>query len=133
MATITPASGYVDPKSAFIIGVLAGSICWYFSVLIKQTFNIDDSLDVFAVHGIGGMLGTLMVGFLAVESIGGTAGSMEQVKIQITGIVAVAALSIVGTYIIVKIVQAIIGLRVSGKEAQDGLDITTHGERGYHL
>ncbi len=133
LATITPASGFVDPKSAFIIGLLAGSICWYFSVLIKQTFNIDDSLDVFAVHGVGGMLGTLMVGFLANESIGGTAGSWEQAKIQITGIVAVAALSIVGTYIIVKIVQAIIGLRVSGKEAQDGLDITTHGERGYHL
>ena len=133
LATITPASGFVDPKSAFIIGLLAGSICWYFSVLIKQTFNIDDSLDVFAVHGVGGMLGTLMVGFLASESIGGTAGSWEQAKVQITGILAVAALSIVGTYIIVKIVQAMIGLRVSGKEAQDGLDITTHGERGYHL
>ena len=133
LATITPASGYVDPKSAFIIGVLAGSICWYFSVLIKQTFNIDDSLDVFAVHGIGGMLGTLMVGFLANESIGGTAGSMEQAKIQITGIVAVAALSIVATYIIVKITDSILGLRVSSKEAQEGLDITTHGERGYHL
>ena len=133
LATITPASGFVDPKSAFIIGLLAGSICWYFSVLIKQTFNIDDSLDVFAVHGIGGMLGTLMVGFLANESIGGTAGSWEQAKVQITGIVAVAALSIVATYIIVKIVQATIGLRVSSKEAQEGLDITTHGERGYHL
>ena len=133
LATITPASGFVDPKSAFIIGLLAGSICWYFSGLVKQTFNIDDSLDVFAVHGIGGMLGTLMVGFLASESIGGTAGSWEQAKVQITGILAVAALSIVGTYIIVKIVQALIGLRVSGKEAQDGLDITTHGERGYHL
>ena len=133
LATITPASGFVDPKSAFIIGLLAGSICWYFSVLIKQTFNIDDSLDVFAVHGVGGMLGTLMVGFLASESIGGTAGSWEQAKVQITGILAVAALSIVGTYIIVKIVQAMIGLRVSGKEAEDGLDITTHGERGYHL
>jgi Amt family ammonium transporter len=133
LATITPASGFVDPKSAFIIGVLAGSICWYFSVLIKQTFNIDDSLDVFAVHGVGGMLGTLMVGFLANEAIGGTAGGWEQAKVQITGIVAVAALSIVATYIVVKIVEALIGLRVSHKDAQEGLDITTHGERGYHL
>ena len=133
LATITPASGYVDPKSAFIIGVLAGSICWYCSVLIKQTFNIDDSLDVFAVHGVGGMLGTIMVGFLANESIGGTAGSWAQAKIQITGVVAVAVLSIVATYIIVKIVQAMIGLRVSNKDAQEGLDITSHGERGYHL
>ena len=133
LATITPASGFVDPKSAFIIGVLAGSICWYFSVLIKQTFNIDDSLDVFAVHGVGGMLGIILVGFLANEAIGGTAGSWAQAKVQITGVIAVAALSIVATYIIVKIVQAVIGLRVSSKEAQDGLDITTHGERGYHL
>ena len=133
LATITPASGYVDPKSAFIIGVLAGSICWYCSVLIKQTFNIDDSLDVFAVHGVGGMLGIVLVGFLANEAIGGTAGSWAQTKVQITGVIAVAALSIVATYIIVKIVQAVIGLRVSSKEAQDGLDITTHGERGYHL
>ena len=133
LATITPASGYVDPKSAFIIGVLAGSICWYCSVLIKQTFNIDDSLDVFAVHGVGGMLGIILVGFLANEAIGGTAGSWAQAKVQITGVIAVAALSIVATYIIVKIVQAVIGLRVSSKEAQDGLDITTHGERGYHL
>ena len=133
LATITPASGFVDPKSAFIIGVAAGSVCYYFSVLIKQTFNIDDSLDVFAVHGVGGMLGTIMVGFLANEAIGGTAGSWAQAKIQITGVVTVAVLSIVATYIIVKIVQAMIGLRVSNKDAQEGLDITSHGERGYHL
>ena len=133
LATITPASGFVDPKSAFIIGVAAGSICYYFSVLIKQTFNIDDSLDVFAVHGVGGMLGTIMVGFLANESIGGTAGSWAQAKVQITGVIAVATLSIVATYIIVKIVQSIVGLRVSNKDAQEGLDITSHGERGYHL
>ena len=133
LATITPASGFVDPKSAFIIGLLAGSVCWYFSGLVKQTFNIDDSLDVFAVHGVGGMLGTLLVGFLANESIGGTAGSSQQAQIQIIGIVAVAGLSLVATYIIVKIVDSLIGLRVSHKDAQDGLDITSHGERGYHL
>ena len=133
LATITPASGFVDPKSAFIIGLLAGSVCWYFSGLIKQTFNIDDSLDVFAVHGIGGMLGTLLVGFLANESIGGTAGSSQQAQIQMIGIVTVAGLSLVATYIIVKIVDSLIGLRVSHKDAQDGLDITSHGERGYHL
>ena len=133
LATITPASGFVDPKSAFIIGLLAGSVCWYFSGLVKQTFNIDDSLDVFAVHGIGGMLGTLLVGFLANESIGGTAGSSQQAQIQIIGIVAVAGLSLVATYIIVKIVDSLIGLRVSHKDAQEGLDITSHGERGYHL
>ena len=133
LATITPASGYVDPKSAFIIGVLAGSICWYCSVLIKQTFNIDDSLDVFAVHGVGGMLGIILVGFLGNEAIGGDLVVNSSVKSQIIGVLSVAALSVVGTFIIVKIVQATIGLRVSHKDAQDGLDITSHGERGYHL
>ena len=133
LATITPASGFVDPKSAFIIGLAAGAICYYFSVLIKQTFNIDDSLDVFAVHGVGGMLGTIMVGFLANEAIGGTAGSLAQAKVQITGVVTVAIYSLIATFIIVKVVQTIIGLRVSDKDSQEGLDITSHGERGYHL
>ncbi len=137
LATITPASGFVDPQSGFIIGLLAGSICYYFAGLIKNTFNIDDSLDVFAVHGIGGMLGTILVGFLANESIGGTAGYFEgnsaQVVTQITGVVAVAIWSLVATAIIVLITKNIFGLRVSNKDAQDGLDITFHGERGYHL
>lgn len=137
LATITPASGFVDPTSGFIIGLLAGAVCYYFAGLIKETFNIDDSLDVFAVHGVGGMLGTLLVGILANESIGGTAGYLEgnggQVTTQILGIIAVAAWSLVATYIIVKITNSLVGLRVSGKDAGDGLDITTHGERGYHL
>ena len=88
---------------------------------------------MFAVHGVGGMLGIIMVGFLANEAICGTAPGWEQAKVQIIGIISVAALSLVATVIIVKVVQALIGLRVSGKEAQEGLDITTHGERGYHL
>ena len=137
LATITPASGYVDPQSGFIIGLLAGSICYYCAGLIKETFKIDDSLDVFAVHGVGGMLGIVLVGFLANESIGGTAGLLEgnsgQVTTQILGAVAVAAWSIIATYIIVKIANSLFGLRVSKKDAGDGLDITTHGERGYHL
>jgi Amt family ammonium transporter len=137
LATITPASGYVDPQSGFIIGLLAGSICYYCAGLIKETFKIDDSLDVFAVHGVGGMLGIVLVGFLANESIGGTAGLLEgnsgQVTTQIIGAVAVAAWSIIATYIIVKIANSLFGLRVSRKVASDGLDITTHGERGYHL
>ena len=137
LATITPASGFVDPKSAFIIGLLAGSICYYFAGLIKETFNIDDSLDVFAVHGVGGMLGTLLVGILANESIGGTAGLLEgngaQVKTQIIGIISVAVWSLVATYIIVKITNSICGLRVTKKDTRDGLDITSHGERGYHF
>ena len=133
LATITPASGFVDPQSGFIIGLLAGSICYYCAGIIKENFKIDDSLDVFAVHGIGGMLGIFLVGFLANESIGGTAGSTQQVIIQIKGIVSVAALCVVATYIIVKITDALFGLRVSKNDAQKGLDITTHGESGYHL
>ena len=79
------------------------------------------------------MLGTIMVGFLANEAIGGTAGSLAQAKVQITGVVTVAVYSLIATFIIVKVVQTIIGLRVSDKDSQEGLDITSHGERGYHL
>ena len=138
LATITPASGFVDPKSAFIIGVLAGSVCWYFSVLIKQTFNIDDSLDVFAVHGVGGIIGTLLVAVFATKQFGGlglaegaTIGS--QLLVQITGIISVAILSGIATWVIAKVVLGLTGLRVSEEEEIDGLDISAHGERGYDL
>ena len=137
LATITPASGTVGPQGALLIGFLAGSVCYFATQAIKGILKIDDSLDVFAVHGVGGMLGIILVGFLANESIGGTAGLLEgnsaQVTTQIVGAVVVAVWSIIATYIIVKIANSLFGLRVSKKHAQDGLDITSHGERGYHL
>ena len=138
LATITPASGFVGPVGALIIGGVAGIICYLMVHLIKQRFKIDDSLDVFAVHGIGGLTGTLLVGILALPSFGGlgladgmTAGS--QLGVQALGSVAVAAWAVVGTVIIIWIVCAITPLRVSDDDETEGLDVTIHGERGYNF
>ena len=138
LATITPASGFVGPVGALIIGGVAGIICYLMVHLIKQRFKIGDSLDVFAVHGIGGLTGTLLVGILALPSFGGlgladgmTAGS--QLGVQALGSVAVAAWAVVGTVIIIWIVRAITPLRVSDDDKTEGLDVTIHGERGYNF
>jgi Amt family ammonium transporter len=138
LATITPASGFVGPIGALIIGVAAGIICYLMVHVIKQRFKIDDSLDVFAVHGVGGLTGTLFVSFLALPSFGGlglaegmTAGS--QLGVQALGSVAVAAWSVVGSVVIIWIVRALTPLRVSDDDETEGLDITIHGERGYNF
>jgi Amt family ammonium transporter len=138
LATITPASGFVGPVGALIIGVVAGIICYLMVHLIKQRFKIDDSLDVFAVHGIGGLTGTLLVSVLALPSFGGlglatgmTAGS--QLGVQALGSVAVAAWAVMGSVIIIWIVRAITPLRVSDDDETEGLDVTIHGERGYNF
>jgi Amt family ammonium transporter len=138
LAAITPASGFVGPLGAVAIGVLAGAGCQWFTTFIKIKLKIDDSLDVFAVHGVGGILGTLLAAVFAVESLGGmglTKGvSMaDQFVIQAIGVASVAVLSGVLTYIIAKIVAVTVGLRVSEEEEIDGLDISAHGERGYNL
>lgn len=138
LATITPASGFVGPVGGLIIGVVAGIICYLMVHLIKQRFKIDDSLDVFAVHGIGGLTGTLLVSVLALPSFGGlgladgmTAGS--QLGVQALGSVAVAAWAVVGSVIIIWIIRAITPLRVSDDDETEGLDVTIHGERGYNF
>ena len=138
LASITPASGFVGPIGAVVIGLVAGFVCQWFATWIRTTCKIDDSLDVFAVHGVGGIIGTLLVAIFASESFGGlglaegaTIGS--QMLVQITGIVAVAILSGIATWIIAKIVLGLTGLRVSEEEEIDGLDISAHGERGYDL
>ena len=138
LAAITPASGFVGPLGAVVIGVLAGVVCQWCTGLIKQTFKIDDSLDVFAVHGVGGILGTLLAAVFAVESLGGLGlaegvSMGDQFVVQVIGVVAVAVLSAVATWIIAKIVAVTVGLRVSEEEEIDGLDISAHGERGYDL
>jgi len=137
LATITPASGFVGPAGALIIGVVAGIICYLMVHLIKQRFKIDDSLDVFAVHGVGGLTGSLLVAVLALPSFGGlglakgmTAGS--QLGVQALGSVAVAAWALVGSVIIIWIVRAITPLRVTEDDETEGLDVTVHGERGYN-
>jgi Amt family ammonium transporter len=138
LATITPASGFVGPIGALIIGLVGGVVCYYMVGLIKHRLKIDDSLDVFAVHGVGGVLGTLMVAVLVDKSFGG-AGLEEgmtiasQFGVQLTGFAAVLVWSVFASYVLVKIVQATVGLRVSDDEELEGLDVTSHGETGYNL
>ncbi|HHH44423.1 MAG TPA: ammonium transporter [Gammaproteobacteria bacterium] len=141
LGTITPASGFVGPAGALVIGVSAGIVCFNATMLIKRVWKIDDSLDVFPVHGVGGMLGTLLAGVFASTELGlfsgqgfadGISSMGQQVGVQLTGIVATALYTAVATYIILKVVGIVTGgLRVSPEEESQGLDITSHEERGY--
>ncbi|MDB0036797.1 ammonium transporter [Pelagibacteraceae bacterium] len=137
LATITPASGFVGPMGAIILGILAGSICYYCVGFVKFKLQIDDSLDVFAVHGVGGILGTFLAGILATDFFGGLGlekSALEQTMIQVIGILSVALLSFVGTVIIVKIIKLTTGLRVpEDEETGEGLDFGSHGESSYNL
>ena len=137
LATITPASGFVGPSGAIILGILAGSICYYCVGFVKFKLQIDDSLDVFAVHGVGGILGTLLAGILATDFFGGLGlekSASEQTMIQVIGILSVALLSFIGTVIIVKIIKLTTGLRVpEDEEIGEGLDFGSHGESSYNL
>ena len=139
LATITPASGSVGPMGAIVIGASAGFICYYACSIVKEAMGVDDSLDVAAVHGVGGILGTLLVAFIGVEgTLGGlginaaTAG--EQFILQAQGCLAAITLSVVATYLIVKFMSPFTGgIRVSEDEETKGLDQSAHGENGYSL
>jgi Amt family ammonium transporter len=138
LATITPASGFVGPAGALCIGLASGVVCQWAVGFVKQRLAIDDSLDVFAVHGIGGMMGSLLTAVFAAEALGGFGlgegvGIGQQLGVQAIAIVAVAAWSLVATVIIAKLVQGIVGFRVETEEEIEGLDIVAHGERGYDL
>ena len=136
LATITPASGFVGPIGALIIGFLAGSICYKMCGVIKNLWNIDDSLDVMAVHGIGGIIGTLLTAVLGAKAFGGMVENQDigaQFITQLIGVVAVGVFCGVVTWIIVMVVKQICGLRVSDDEEIEGLDISVHGEKGYRL
>jgi len=142
LATITPASGSVGPAGALLVGLSGGIVCYYATVYLKQKIKIDDSLDVFPVHGVGGIVGTLLAGILVSGELGifsgnGLAQDMtmgSQVMVQIIGILSVAAYTGILTFIILKVVGAVTsGIRVSQEEEQMGLDITDHDERGYSL
>ena len=138
LGTITPASGFVGPMGALLIGASAGLICFIATNFIKRTLKIDDSLDVFPVHGVGGILGTLLVGVLVAEQFGG-AGLAEgmtissQLGVQAIAVVAVLAWTAVATFIILKVVNLVIGLRVDEQQETQGLDITQHEETGYNM
>ena len=150
LATITPASGSVGPLGAIVIGASAGFICYYACSIVKEAMGVDDSLDVAAVHGVGGILGTLLVAFLGAEGTLGGLGlsiketladgtevpytSGEQFAVQAQGCLAAIALSVVATYLIVKIMTPFIGgIRVSEEDETKGLDQSAHGENGYSL
>ena len=139
LATITPAAGSVGPEGALLIGFMAGTICFYATQAVKGVFGIDDSLDVFPVHGVGGMIGIIMVSFVGVQGgfLGSSAGEewvpMEQLLIQLKGIVVIGVWTAVVTWIILKVVGLVTDLRVSEEEELQGLDVTEHEERSYDL
>jgi Amt family ammonium transporter len=137
LGTITPASGFVGPVGALIIGITAGVACYSATAFLKHTLKIDDSLDVFPVHGMGGVIGTLLAGVFV--GILGGAGLAEgvtmgsQVWVQFVGVVATFVYCSVLSWIILKLVDAVIGLRVNEDEETQGLDIVLHDETGYNL
>ncbi len=132
LGTITPASGFVAPWHGIVIGVIAGGICFWACTSLKRRFDYDNSLDVFGVHGIGGMTGTLLAGVFATAAIGGTAGLIEgnpnQLLLQLYGVAVTLAWSGGVTFILLKMVGAFVPLRVSQQQELEGLDISQHGE-----
>jgi len=132
LGTITPASGFVEPWHGIVIGAVAGTICYWACTSLKLRFNYDDSLDVFGVHGIGGMTGTLLCGVFATAAIGGTAGLIEghsqQLLIQLYGVAVTLVWSAGVTYALAKLIGLFLPLRVSKEHEMQGLDITQHGE-----
>ena len=138
LASITPASGSVGPMGGLVIGLIAGGVCYYMVNIVKETFNIDDSLDVFAVHGVGGLLGILLIPFLTAESYGGIGydeGSNfgDLMTTQIIGAVSVGLFTLIGSVILLLIIKSIFGLRVSDDSQEEGLDVAEHGQSGYKL
>ena len=142
LGTITPASGSVGPAAALVIGLCAGTICFYATLFIKQRLKIDDSLDVFPVHGVGGILGTFLVGVFCSTDLGvfsglgfggDNASIGEQVKVQVIGIVATFGYTAVVSWMLLKVVDVLVGLRVTEDQETEGLDLVLHEERGYDI
>ena len=135
LVAITPASGFVDPTGALIIGIAGGVVCFWTATYMKNYFGYDDSLDAFGVHAIGGALGAILTGVFAVKAIGGTAGVLEgntyQIVKQFIDVGAVIVYDAILTYIILKVVDVMVGLRVSEEDEVQGLDLSQHGEQVY--
>ena len=137
LATVTPASGFIGVPGGLILGLAGGVACYVTVDLIRVRLKIDDSLDVFAVHGVGGILGSLLVAYLALPAFGGlgladgvTAGS--QFMVQLASVAITVLWTGIGSYVILKVIGAVIGLRVDQQDEIEGLDLSQHGERGYH-
>lgn len=138
LATITPAAGYISPGAAIIIGAIAAPICYYAIALVKNVFAIDDSLDVFAVHGVGGIIGSLLLAIFVSTSFGGVGyaegfGMVSQLVTQAIAVGVVALWSIIGTLIIGLALSMVLPMRVAEDDEREGLDITQHGERAWEL
>ena len=146
LATITPASGAVGPMGAIVIGACAGLVCYFACGFVKEKLGVDDSLDVAAVHGVGGIMGTLLVSYLGQTGVLGGQGISqhgedgpyftwsEQLSVQAQGCLAAIALSVVATFVIVKLVSVLTnGIRISEDDETKGLDQVEHGENGYTL
>ncbi len=136
LGTITPASGFVGPLGAVVIGLTAGTVCFFATQLLKRKLHIDDSLDVSPVHGVGGLVGTLLTGVFAAASLGGSGFLVQQdigAQLGVQALAVVAALAWCGalTWVILKLLGAVFGLRVSEEKETEGLDLAEHGERGY--
>jgi Amt family ammonium transporter len=132
LVAITPASGFVGPAGAIAIGIAAGVFCYWGVTGLKRMIGVDDALDCFGVHAVGGIVGALLTGVFAIEQYGGTAGLIEgnaaQMMNQVKGIVIVIAYDAIVSLILLKIIDAIIGLRVSDEVEREGLDLALHGE-----
>jgi len=142
LGTITPASGYVGPAGAVVIGTVAGFACFTATQYLKRVLKVDDSLDVFPVHGVGGMLGTLAAGVFASTELGlfkgqgfatGITSMGQQLGVQLVAVIATVAYTAVLTFIVLKLVEKLVGLRVGREDEIGGLDIALHDERGYDL
>jgi len=132
LVCITPAAGFVTPGGALILGIIGGAVCFWASTILKNQLGYDDSLDVFGIHGVGGITGAILTGVFAAKDIGGTPGLLEgapmQVIAQIAGVLVTATFAAVVSFILLKIVDAIVGLRVDQQDEIEGLDRALHGE-----
>ncbi len=141
LGTITPASGFVGPAGGLVIGMLAGIVCFNATVFLKQRLQIDDSLDVFPVHGVGGALGTILAAVFVSASLGVFSGQgysegmtmSSQLQVQVIGVVSCLVYTALVSYLLLKLVDYLLGLRVSQDEETEGLDLNQHNERGYDL
>jgi len=142
LGTITPASGSVGPAAAVVIGLSAGVVCYFATITLKNRLKIDDSLDVFPVHGVGGILGTLLAGVFCSQQLGIFSGNgfsdgvdsiSGQLSIQACGVAVTLVYTLIASWVLFKVVDLMVGLRVDSDQETQGLDLVLHDERGYDL
>ena len=136
LAAVTPASGYIGPFGGFAIGLISGGTCWFFATSLKNKLGYDDSLDVFGVHGVGGFVGTILVGVFASEIFGGLEGDLamgSQVGTQLLAAVITCVYTAVATFVLIKFTALFVPIRVDANDEVEGLDIALHEESGYNL